>query len=60
MAERRATLALHADVVNIDRPIYAEGRKSNRMQPIFAMTNDRFQGGFETASWAVAYYFFGS
>ena len=28
------------------------------MQPVFAMTNDRFQDGFE-ATWPAAYYFFG-
>lgn len=52
-------LVFRVEIVNIESPIYAEGRKSNSMQPIFAMTNDRLQGGFEAAPWSVAYYFFG-
>ena len=55
----RPALVFRAEVDKIEFPIKAEGRKSNSMQPIFVMTNDRSRGGFEAAPWSVAYYFFG-
>ena len=53
------TLVFRAEVDKIEFPIKAEGRKSNSMQPIFVMTNDRIRGESEAAPWSVAYYFFG-